>query len=66
NTTASGVTVLARATNACFGAGTNAVAGALAVTVENGFNLTFDDRGQTTPTVTFPGAGAVTAGPCNP
>lgn len=66
NTTANGVAVLARATNACFGAGANTVGGAMAVTVENGFNLTFDDRGQTTPAVTFPGLGTVMAGPCNP
>ncbi len=66
NTTVSRVNVLTRATTACFGAGGNNLGGALRVNVENGFNLTFDDRGQTTPAVTFPGAGNVVAGPCNP
>lgn len=58
--------MLARATNACAGAGGNNLGGAFTVNVENGFSLVFDDRGQTTPAVTFPGGGAMTAGACVP
>ena len=66
NTTGGPVVMLARATNACAGAGSNNIGGAFTIDVENGFSLIFDNRGQTTPAVSFPGAGTVTAGVCNP
>ena len=66
NTTATPVTILSRATTACLAAGNNTVGGTLNVNVEAGFSLTYEDRGQTTPTTTFPGAGTVTPGNCNP
>lgn len=66
NTTGGPVVMLARATNACAGAGSNNIGGAFTINVENGFSLIFDNRGQTTPAVSFPGAGTVTAGVCNP
>lgn len=60
------IDVLSRSAAGCFGAGANTAIGAIAVTVENGFALTYDDRGQTNPAVTFPGGGTVTPGPCVP
>ena len=66
NTTGGPVVMLARATNACAGAGSNNVGGAFTINVENGFSLIFDNRGQTTPAASFPGAGTVTPGACIP
>jgi hypothetical protein len=66
NTTAARIQVVARAGDACFGAGSNNVGGPFTVNVDGGFSLTFDDRVQTTPAVTFTGAGSVTPGPCVP
>jgi len=59
------ITVLSRSQSSCLAAQDNQVGGAFGVTVENGFSLTYDNRGQTTPAVTFGGGGTVTLGPCD-
>ena len=66
NTCSGRIDVLTRSAAGCFGAGANTAVGAIAVTVENGFALAYDDRGQTNPAVTFAGGGNVTPGPCVP
>lgn len=58
------VDVFSRATNACLASEANTIAGGLNVTVEAGFAITYQDRGQTTPVVTFLGTGTVVPGFC--
>lgn len=59
------ITILSRSSSSCLAAQNNQVGGAFGVTVENGFSLNYDNRGQSTPMVTFSGGGAVTLGPCD-
>jgi hypothetical protein len=66
NTSSRPFQVLSRGLDACFGAGDNNANGDFSVTVDNGFSLVFDDRGQVSPTVTFQGGGNVSPGDCNP
>lgn len=63
NTSSRPFSLLFRGTTAALGAGNNTVVGAIAVMVETGFNLTYDNLGQSTPVVTFSGGGNVVPGP---